>query len=625
MRKTEITKHSLEDEKLKNALNNMRQRGPHATTTVERDMPLMEIFNMLDDILDAKGNPVPMLDDSNNPMFYRTEDAEGKPTGNPIQLFHKLRSSDADRIIKDIPGDFGAFIDRRVDRRAMWCLEPQRIGEWFDAVCSKLDFNYIRLVDNQKNAEAFEELMFDVNFGLHEQAISREINEWRTRAEKNKTSPYIGKNRYILAIPENVERLAKRGTLQNYAWSWKYKVYTETGPINRMQLIDIYRIEKSNYKDTSIQELLGHPGPMATFVCKMSEDNRPVVESLWSTKKIMKDDDRAFNAKAIQLMNNRIGLDEREKLFMNKRFEITSPMSKCLQSTYDIFGDWFDLKKQGKFTDLELAKTDGAKLLLVGLMWQLGDQLESFHCKGIRKSEIVLTAYQNIMDNVVNSGKNYGFNSRDDAVSLKQCMSGGISNERDITVRVDENPLASTITRVDLLKVSKKVPQNEFLIRKTFELFYEKLKSYDDEFLITANRNEPDKCRNEMIERDAVDGGVMVRITEKRINSKNEIVTINNPDTSTDPIVANSPRYPKDSEYVVVPREEMSKMLVNGEHVVPYSHDPTQTSIDGFEFASAQFNKEKSDHRLIGEKSVLAKIKARGEKYRERKKLCENA
>jgi hypothetical protein len=126
------------------------------------------------------------------------------------------------------------------------------------------------------------------------------------------------------------------------------------------------------------------------------------------------------------------------------------------------------------------------------------------------------------------------------------------------------------------------------------------------------------------MERDTVEGGVLVRITEKRYNSKNEIVTINNPDTSTDPIVANSPRYQKDSEYVVVPREEMSKMLVNGEHVVPYSQDPTQTSIDGFEFASAQFNKEKSDHRLIGEKSVLAKIKARGERYRERK-LCDNA
>jgi len=612
--KTKVTEYSLQDAKLKHALNKYRTHSDFEVIYDEKHMPLIEIYNLLDNILDSDGNPIPLLDDNNQPISYRNVDKRGIPIGPDIPLFQKIRSFEADQIIKDTPGDFGAFIDRRVDRRSMWSLELHRIAQWFDAVLAKLDTGYIRLVDNLSNQEMFTSLLSNPDYVSHTSAIKREITEWKYRASRNTTSPYIGKNRFVLAIPGIILRLANFGCLQDFVWTWKHKVYIERGPINRMQLIDIYRIEKSNYKDEPIQELLGHPGPMATLVCDMSERYRNTSESLWSVKKIMKDTDRAFNAKAIQLMKGRPGFKELEKMFMDQRCEITSQHEKCLQLVYEILEDWILFKGEGRFTDLDLNKTDGVKLLLVGLIWKLGEHPETFHCNRTRRSEIILTALQDVLDNVIYSGKNYGFNSRDDALTLKQCMSGGISNERDITVRVDEKPLGSTITRSKLLKVSKKVPQCDFLIKKAFGRFYENLKSNDDEFLITANRNEPDKRRKDIIKRDTVEGGVLVRITEKRKNSKNEIVIINDPDTSNDPIVTDYPRYALDPEYSVVPRNELTRLLINGEHVEPYSVNPTQTSIDGFELASAQYNKEKSNHRLLGEKNVLYKIKERGRK-----------
>jgi hypothetical protein len=184
-----ITENSIEDKNLKLALDGRRQQSDSGDVYDEQNMSLIELFNMLDDIVDENGQPIPMLDDSNEPIYYRNIDKEGNPTGPKIQVFQKIRSFDAEQIIKDIPGDFGAYIDRRVDRRAMWCLEQERIRQWFDAVWAKLDTGFIRLVDNQSNLENFVKLKSNPDFISHEKSIVREINEWRNRAKKNKTSP----------------------------------------------------------------------------------------------------------------------------------------------------------------------------------------------------------------------------------------------------------------------------------------------------------------------------------------------------------------------------------------------------------------------------------------------------
>ena len=237
----------------------------------------------------------------------------------------------------------GAF-DNKNDRGLVWFLELFRVMGYKEAVFNNEHEGLIVLIDIKSNIESFKEIRNDRD-ALNFVSIIDDVIEYWSKFLINGHTHFvvIGKNRFLLAIPNIYEEAIQNGKLDIYDEEfvvhvkvWKKFVTSDFKSI-------LYSNEKGNLIDNFIQLLIGNPGPYTDVVYDKSKEpfNMDVLLKLFTSEELVKYNDRQLIADLLTIIN---GEYTNHKSFLKSAFqgrtEVKQKEKKLIDSWFKLFHYW---------------------------------------------------------------------------------------------------------------------------------------------------------------------------------------------------------------------------------------------------------------------------------------------